>query len=450
MFESPAGRRRGGLALLGALVCLAATAPAMAMTAEEAFADGNRLFRDDLYWAALLRYRQAEDAGMDSAVLYYNMGVAHYRAKQHIRARQALLRAAQAPRLTVIAQYNLGLNAYAAGDSAEALDWFRQARDQEQDRSIRRLAIEAISRIRAGQRAPEPAEVRAAAAGERGFAHLDLSARIGFGNDDNVFRTPGRAYVDLASPGQPLVTPEPVSGAFMPVDLGVKYSLNSLRFESFYGAYRLSGRYYQDSELENANEWSHEFRFGNEFVRETESRTRRVHSAFAIARHDETYYDPDDGTAREVNGEPIDERFDYVRYGPQIVMRQAHERISVGLHFKGQLWDYEDTAAVPDYDHEFLEFGGNVQYKFTSASLLRLHVDKLSRRFSDRPSFDLDGGQPIDNPAVRYDYLEAGLTARQRITRRTWFGFAFTRTDRTDRFVDASKPQKFPALFTKE
>lgn len=437
MFESPAARRPGSvLALVGALFCLAATAPAVGMTAAEAFADGNRLFRDDLYWAALLRYRQAAEAGMDSPLLHYNMGVAHYRAKQHIRARESLLEAAQAPQLRVISHYNLGLNAYAAGDTDDALAWFRQARDQEQNHRIRRLAIEAIARIRARQREPVPIEIRASATRkERAFTNLELKARVGFGNDDNVFRSPDRDYVDLANPDLPLVAPEPVAGAFMPVDFGLRYSINSLRFESFYGGYRLSGRYFQDKELDNANEFSHEIRFGNEFERRKGSRTRRVHSAFTIARHDETYYDPDDGSAREVNGESIDDRLNYLRYGPQIALRQAHERLSVGLHLKGQLWDYEDTDAVPEYDHEFFEFGGNLQYRFTSTSLLRVGIEKRSRRYGDRPSFDLDGRQLIDNPAVHYDYLEVGLTARQRITRRMWFGFDYTRTDRTDRYV---------------
>ena len=46
--------------LLG-LAAIASLLPftAAARTADEYFADGNRLFRDDLYWAALLRYRAA-------------------------------------------------------------------------------------------------------------------------------------------------------------------------------------------------------------------------------------------------------------------------------------------------------------------------------------------------------------------------------------------------------
>ncbi len=406
------------------------------MTGQEAFADGNRLFRDDLYWAALLRYRQAEEAGLNSPLLHYNMGVAHYKADQHIRARRSLLEASRAPELRVISHYNLGLNAYAAGNPDEALGWFRQARDQEENARIRRLAIEAISRIRAMERAEDTLAVRVEQRQEeRKFTNIELHARIGFGNDDNVFRTPDQDYVDFANPNLPIVTPEPIAGAFMPVDVNIRYWLNSLRFESFYWGYRLSGRYYQDKELENANEFSHEVRFGNQFDQRKENSRRRLHSAFTIAQHDETYYDPDDGTERTVNGELIDERLNYIRYGPQITFRQQYEKLSFGFNFKGQLWDYEETDVVPEYDHEYFRTGVNVQYKFTSTSLIRLHADKYVRRYSDRPSFDLDGQQLITNPAVRYDYLEAGLTARQRITRSMWFGFEYSLTDRTDEYL---------------
>ena len=65
------------LILLTTFVLVVPLQNANAMTAEQYFADGNRLFRDDLYWAALLRYRQAADAGLSSPLLHYNMGVAH-------------------------------------------------------------------------------------------------------------------------------------------------------------------------------------------------------------------------------------------------------------------------------------------------------------------------------------------------------------------------------------
>ena len=39
------------------------------------------------------------------------------------------------------------------------------------------------------------------------------------------------------------------------------------------------------------------------------------------------------------------------------------------------------------------------------------------------------------NPPVEYDYLELGITARQRITRAMWFGVDYIRTHREDGHV---------------
>ena len=113
----------------------------------------------------------------------------------------------------------------------------------------------------------------------------------------------------------------------------------------------------------------------------------------------------------------------YARFGPQFAWVQAYSRFAMGLRMKGQLWNYEDPREVPEYDHEYFVFAAHAQYSFTETSLLRLTVDKYSRRFSDRPSFDLDGNQFVTNPTARYDYLAIGLTARQRITENMWFGF---------------------------
>lgn len=426
----------GAIALLSAILCLAPVQQSVATTATDAFDDGNRLFRDDLYWAALLRYREAREAGMNTPLLHYNTGIAHYRAKQHIRARVSLLKAVESPGLRVISQFNLGLNAYAAGDIDDALDWFRQARDQEERLKIRKLAIIAISRLLAEKRESDPLLARIEKRQEkRAYTIFKLRARVGFGSDDNVFRAPYLRYVDFSDPNLPLVTPEIMSGAFIPIDLHAKYSINSFEYESFYAAYRIAGRYYQDKELSNANEFSHEIRLGSEYRRKKEHSERRIFSAFTFAQHIETYYDPDDGAARTSNGGSIDDRMNYIRYGPEITLQQSFDRLAIGLRFKGQLWNYEETTLVPEYDHEYFAAGANIQYRFTSTSLLRMTVDWYSRRYGDRPSFDLDGQQLITNPTVRYDYTELGLTARQRITSNMWFGFNYKHTIRIDTFV---------------
>jgi tetratricopeptide (TPR) repeat protein len=428
--------RTATIALVMAAICLGVPQNAAAATASDLFADGNRLFRDDLYWAALLRYQQASDAGMDTPLLHYNSGVAHYKAQQYVRARKSLLEASQYGPLQPISHYNLGLNAYAQGDIDEALHWFRLARDQQQRKDISRLANRAILKLNRELALAEPIKVPATVRErERKFTNFDLRARVGVGIDDNVFRSPSDSYVDLANPAQPLVTPNVQQGTFIPVSVFAKYQVNSLENEGFFGLYRLGGRYFQDSELSNANEYLHEIGFGSEYRRREESRERHVYSAFKFAQHDETYYDPDTGLSRSVGGVDIGDRMSYIRYGPEFWIRETFGKFSIGGRAKGQLWNYEETLAVPEYDHEYWEIGVNTQYRFTSTSLLRLSAEYYTRRFGDRPAYELDGTQPVGNPSIRYDYVEYAVEARQRITRAMWFGVAYARTEREDRHV---------------
>ncbi len=431
--------------LLALTAGLSAPLSLHAMTAAEAFADGNRLFRDDLYWAALLRYQQAADAGMNSPLLAYNTGVAHYKARQFARARRHLLQAARSPQLEVMAHYNLGLTAYAAGNNREALRWFRQSRDQERSKEIRELSVKAIARIRDDVMRAEPetpqtvAEERPLRELEREpreFSELAFYARAGFGNDDNVYRTPAVSYLDVANPNQPVqVDPVVVSSSFVPVSIGAQYTVNSFEYESFFARYRGSGRFYSDELAANADEHTQELAIGTEYRKDTEGRQRRLFSAFTVAQHEETYYDPDDGASRIVNDIDIGDRLSYLRYGPEIWTRQSWERFSYNLWAKAQLWNYENTEAVPEYDHEYFRVGASAQYRFSRTSLLRITADTYRRYFSDRPSFELDGTQPLGNPGVEYRYVDYGVLARQRLTRAFWFGVSYVRTERIDAYI---------------
>ena len=416
--------------------CLVAST-AFANTARDYFEDGNRLFRDDLYWAALLRYQQAMDAGLNTPRLHYNIGVTHYKAGQHRRARESLRRAAESPDLAPLAHYNLGLNAWRAGSTDEALRWLRRARNQAQNQQVANLARRAIARLSESQEVEEVAErVARRRPPERQTTKLDIRASVGFGNNDNVYRTPGSNYIDFGNSAQPLVTPEVTSGAFLPVELALRYNLNSTEFENFYVAYRLKGDYYQDKELDNANEFVQEISFGNSYIRERDDGVKTtVFSAFKIGQHVETYFDPDDGLERDIGGVGIGDRLNFLRYGPELRVRRSGERLALGLKFKGQLRNYEDVEVVPEYDHEYLMLGLHGQYKFTRTSLIRVDVEAMTRRYGDRPSFDLDGRQRLGNPSVEYDYLIATVTARQRIFRGAWFGVEYERTDRTDGYV---------------
>ena len=376
------------------------------------------------------------EAGMDTPLLHYNTGVAHYRAKQHARAREALQKSAAYGPLAPISHYNLGLNAYAMDDIDQALRWFRRARDQEQRDDIRRLARHAIRQLEDELKASAPVATAVAERERiRKLTNLDLRVRVGAGVDDNVFRSPADPYIDLANPAQPLVTPVVQSGMFVPVSVIAKYQVNSLENEGFFGSYRFGGRFFQDKNLSAADEYLQEAAFGSEYRRRSEERETRVYSAFKIAQHGEVYYDPDDGIERQIGGVDISDRMSYLRYGPEFWAKKRFGSLTLGARAKGQLWNYEEVAQVPAYDHEYWIVGLEGQYQFTSTSLLRLKAEYYTRRFGDRTAFELDGSQPLGNPTIRYDYTEYGMEARQRITNSMWFSINYEHTDREDRHV---------------
>ncbi|MBT5221166.1 MAG: hypothetical protein HOI35_07330 [Woeseia sp.] len=430
-------RLKRGLAV-ALLIALVPAESLLAATASELFDDGNRLFRDDLYWAALLRYREASDAGMDTPLLNYNTGVAHYRARQHARARTALEKSAGYAPLRPISHYNLGLNAYSMGNTEQALDWFRKARDQQQRRDISRLARRAIRELQGEIDAARTVTVVAAREEERELTELDVRIRVGAGMDSNVFRSPSDPYVDLSVVGQPLITPVVSSGFYVPVSVSAKYQVNSLENEGFFGVYRMGGRFYQDKNLTNGNEYLQEIGFGSEYRKKNEEddRETRIFSAFKIAQHHESYYDPDNGVERDIGGVSIADRLSYLRYGPEFWMRKRIGAITLGARAKGQLWNYDEVDVVPEYDHEYWNVGVTVQYRFTSTSLLRVGAEYYTRRFGDRPAFERDGTQPLGNPTIRYDYIEYTLEARQRITNGLWFSVGYTQTEREDKYLD--------------
>jgi len=423
------------LLLTTLLLCSSATG--LAQSANEYFEEGNRLFREDLTHAALLRYRQAAGSGLDTPRLHYNMGVANYKVGQYERAREALLKSERDPALAQISRYNLGLTAWKSDNESEALSWFRQARDGSNER-IAGLARTAIGRMRTPAREEREAIVERRRRQEdepSRFDNLDVRARVGFGNNDNVFRSPAVTYTDFGANGNPTVAPVTQSGAYVPVNVRLRYNINSTLFENFYVAYQLDGDFYQDQQLDNANEFSQEVSFGNSFEREKNGVESTVYSAFEVAQHQETWFDPDDGLERDVRGVGVGDRLNYRRYGPVLRLRRASEKLALGMVFKGQLRNYDDVEVVPEYDHEYLRLGLSGQYRFTSSSLLRISVDGIARRYGDRPSFNLNGEQLLGNPSLEYQYVSASLLARQRLLRSAWFGIEYERTERTDGFV---------------
>ena len=140
------------------------------------FDQGVSLFKAGEYAAAVQRFEQAWRQGLDSPVLHYNLASAYYKLEQYDLARRHFDRAAEAPALTSLSFYNLGLLAVRAGETESAAQWFRQSYERSDDPRLQQLAAAMLDKL-GGQ---VPAQRRA----------NPWSGRVGagLGYDDNVSR----------------------------------------------------------------------------------------------------------------------------------------------------------------------------------------------------------------------------------------------------------------------
>jgi len=414
-----------------------AAGSASAQSASELVAEGNALVRSGVYRTALLRYREAAAAGLDSPLLHYNLGVVYYRLGEFDSAATEFAAAASDPKLASVATYNRGLAQRASGDRAAAEQSFSDVAETADDRDLRRLAESAATggvggvtstpdAARTSGDAREPAKI--------GELRLTVAARIG--QDDNVYRTPAEPYVDLADPTQPLVTPVPQSATFMPAELHAAYVMqNASRDTDFRFAYDVAGAFYGD-EFANATEVDQRFSMGADILLgERESRRRDVATAFFVRTHSETNFDPDDGLGREVNGEDISERFSYAASGVEGTFghRLGRWRWGFDMHFERR--EYEPTVEVANFDHDYFFTAVDVDYDLSAVMTLRASVRRYQRLYDDRPARDLTGALLATNPAQEYVYSGVQVGVSRQMGRTVALDADYLRLDRSDEFL---------------
>jgi len=387
--------------------------------AEALFREGNTLFRLGIYETALRRYRESANAGLDSPTLYYNTGVAAYKVGQYEDAEAAFRRAQQDASFAALASYNIGLTYRKLGRPLEAQQSFRLAATSSTDRGLTNLAMRAaesvavpVEQIDSNER---PNRFRHPASRPQveapGGLRLLVSARLG--QDDNVYRSPSRPYIDYATPGQPLVTPVVQSASFMPIDVLAEYTIqNEPRDTLFRYAYRLDGDFYE-SEFSNANRVSQRLEIGAEIADTDDMRQRRrlLQSSFYLTERDETNFDPDTGIDRDVDGVDISDRTSYRGAGVEINFEHAVRRWSYGVDARFEGRHYDDVALLPDYDHDlsFLRLTG--RYALMRNVTLEAGLLRYRRSYDERLARNLDGDLLSTNAILQYDYsgLELGI-----------------------------------------
>ncbi len=152
----------------------------LAEVAEQAHDAGVAAFEAGEYRLALERLLEARDSGLDTPVLYYNLGSAWYRLGNYAQSRAAFQIAMTSPELAPLAWYNLGLVATQLGETGEARDWFLRVLDGHDHAALRALATTMLDRLGGGEGAREPPADFAPAPAWQGLASG------GIGHDDNV------------------------------------------------------------------------------------------------------------------------------------------------------------------------------------------------------------------------------------------------------------------------
>lgn len=150
------------------LLLSAAALPAVAE--QNPVQQGTAAFKRGAYGEALDYFTRAERAGNRSESVEYNIAVCLYRLQRFKEARVRFVRLSALPKWRDLAHYNLGLVEEAAGNRAEAEQWYRLAA-QGQTGKLRLLAARKLAR-------PEAAP----AAGRDWMALLSFS----LGRDSNA------------------------------------------------------------------------------------------------------------------------------------------------------------------------------------------------------------------------------------------------------------------------
>ncbi len=176
--------------LVATCLLLPSWARAAESPAQRAFAEGVALFHEGRYLAARDTFEKARAAGMNTPVLYYDLGATNFKLGAFDAARQNFLRIIEDPAYGQYARYNLGLIARREQRLSRARARFAQVVAHATDPALRKLAERQLNEL--GPASPS---------GPRGVGFLDLES----GYDSNVILRRSASTVTPSHQGSALL-----------------------------------------------------------------------------------------------------------------------------------------------------------------------------------------------------------------------------------------------------
>ncbi|WP_455204759.1 hypothetical protein [Kaarinaea lacus] len=284
---------------------------------------------------------------------------------------------------------------------------------------------------------------------------LELQVEAGVGYDSNIYRAPGESYinyadtcnvgtdpdcVDVNGTGYTFVDPEIHSGIYIPAELDLEFVKGTSDKNFLITSYKFDGEFYADSKYNNANNYSHKFRFGDEFVfKSVGSKANSIYVGGLLEHKKRLYLDRDTGEEQTSSGTAgpvgIGDRYTYDAVGIEADYKSRIRKLQYDVEFKLYERDYEDPVVVSQYDHTYFRLGGDIKYQIAKPTKLTVGYKYYTYDYSERPSRDADGKLFKSNPTRKYEYNVIDFTLRQRLAKSWLMYLDYERKTRDDKYV---------------
>jgi len=123
------------------------SSPLLAAPSQSVFDNGAKAFNRGDYSAAVNYFKKAEEQGMKSPSLYYNLASSYYKLAQYENAKTYFNKVRQYKKMQSLAEYNLGLIALKANDKASAKKMFSNVSANSNDKKLAALSQKNLKRM---------------------------------------------------------------------------------------------------------------------------------------------------------------------------------------------------------------------------------------------------------------------------------------------------------------
>jgi len=149
-------------------------------SAESDFSKGLEFFRSGDYSSAVVQFELARKQGMNSVAIHYNLASSYYKLEKYELSRRYFKLVSQSPKMSDLAEYNLGLIELKVNNRKQAKKYFSEIVKDSKDKKLVSLSVKQLRKIKNMD--------------DKWRAYFSLN----MGNDDNITASPVDAALDVS------------------------------------------------------------------------------------------------------------------------------------------------------------------------------------------------------------------------------------------------------------